>query len=84
LTIGKKLVKQQYLLNMSSQNGELPPTNGWDQLASWGTPANFNRFHIFASLLHRRRSAEVNQTLRNVWPFCGLLHYIYIIGALAP
>jgi len=26
--IGKKLVKQQYLLHMSSQYGELPPTNG--------------------------------------------------------
>jgi len=28
LTIGKKFVKQQYLLHMSSQDGELRPTNG--------------------------------------------------------
>ena len=28
LTIGKKLVKQQYLLHMSPQYGELRPTNG--------------------------------------------------------
>jgi len=27
-TIGKKLVKQQYLLQMFSQYGELRPTNG--------------------------------------------------------
>jgi len=28
----KKLVKQQYLLHMSSQYGELRPTSGWDRL----------------------------------------------------
>jgi len=50
-TIGKKLVKQQYLLHMSSQHGELRPTNGWDRLASLGTPANFNGFHVLRSLL---------------------------------
>jgi len=35
----------------------------------WGTPANFNGFHVLASLLHRRRSTEVNQTLHDVWPW---------------
>jgi len=40
----KKLVKQQYLLNMSSQYGELQPTNGWDRLASLGhVPNKFQR-----------------------------------------
>ena len=34
----------------------------------WRTPANFNGFRVFASLLHRRRSTGVNQTLQNVWP----------------
>ena len=33
----KKLVKQQYLLQISSQYGELQPTNGCYQLASLGT-----------------------------------------------
>jgi len=28
LTIGKKLAKQQYVLHMSPQYGELQPTNG--------------------------------------------------------
>ena len=49
-TIGKKLVKQQYLLYMFSQYGELRPT----EIVSlvWGTPANFNWFRVLASLLH--------------------------------
>jgi len=51
----------------------------------WGTPANFNRFCILASLLHQRRSTDANQTLHDVWPSPGLLHYVYIwgVGALA-
>jgi len=47
-TIGKKLVKQKYLLHMSSQYGELRPTNGRDRLA----------------LLHGTVVVGVSQTLR--------------------
>jgi len=36
----------------------------------WGTPANFNGVCVLASLLHRRRSTEVNKTLHDV---CRLL-----------
>jgi len=51
----------------------------------WGTPANFNGFRVLASLLQRRRSTEVNQTLHDVWPSPRLLHYIYIfVGLLLP
>ena len=32
---GKKLVKQQYMLQMSSQYGELRPTSGWDRSGSF-------------------------------------------------
>jgi len=42
-TIGKKLVKHQYLLHMSSQYGELRPTNGRDRLASLGHPSKFQQ-----------------------------------------
>ena len=62
-TIGKKLVKQQYLLHMCSQYGEL-----WGPLAAeivslvWGTPANFNGFCILAALLHRTLVVGVSQT----------------------
>ena len=37
----KKFVKQQYLLHMSSQYGELRPTSSWDRLASLGHPRKF-------------------------------------------
>ena len=46
----------------------------------WGTPANFNGIGVLASLLQRRRSTEVNQTLHDVYPSPGLVHYIYIFG----
>ena len=55
--------------------GPLAAEIGW---RVWGTPANFSGFCILASLLHRRRSSEVNQTLHDVWPSAGLVHYIYI------
>jgi len=51
-TIGKKLVKQQYLLHMSPQYGELRPTSGWDRSSSLGTPAKFSGFRVLAALLH--------------------------------
>jgi len=35
-TIGKKLVKQQYLLHISSQYGKLRPTSGWDRSSNLG------------------------------------------------
>jgi len=63
-TIGKKLVKQQYLLHM--------PYNmvNFDLLAAeivslvWGTPANFNGFRVLAALLHGTLVVGVSQTLR--------------------
>jgi len=53
-------------------------------LLVWGTPANFNRLRVLASLLQRRRSIEANQTLHDVWPSAARLHYIYIFGGCCP
>jgi len=83
-TIGKKLVKQQYLLHMSPQYGQLRPTNAEICLPAWGTPANFNGFRVLPSLLRRRRSSEANQTLHDVWPSPALAHYIYTFGGSCP
>jgi len=83
-TVEKKLVKQQYLLHMSPQSGELWSTNEWDPFGSLGHPSNFNGFRVLPSLLQRRRSPEANQTLHGVWPSPGLLHYIYIFGGCYP
>jgi len=49
-----------------------------------GAPANLNGFRVLASLLHRHRSTHVNQTLHYVWPFPGLVHYIYIFWGSWP
>jgi len=59
-TIGKKPVKQQYLVHMSWQYGKLRPTNGRDCCSRWGTLANFNEFCILSALLHWHSSTEVN------------------------
>ena len=50
--------------------GPLTAEIGW---RVWGTPANFNGFRVLASLLHRCRSTEVNQTLHDVWPSPGTI-----------
>ena len=55
--IRKKLVKQQYLLHMSSQYGELRPTNGWDRLAGLGHPIIFQRASRLGSVTARHSSS---------------------------
>jgi len=64
---------------MTLQYGELRPTSGCDR-SGLGTPANFNGFRVLAVLLQRRRSPEANQTLHDVWPSLGMVHYMYIFG----
>ena len=48
----KKLVKQQYVLHMFPQYGELSPLAAEIYPVVWGTPANFNGFRVLAVLLH--------------------------------
>ena len=78
----KKRIKQQYPLHMSSQYGELRPTEiGW---WVWGTPANFSGLRVLASLLHRRHSTKVNQTAWCLAVFWTGTLYIYtFLGATA-
>jgi len=64
LTIGKKLVKQQYLLHMSLQYGGLGPLAAEIVSLVWGIPGNFNGFRISAALLHCTVVVGVSQTLR--------------------
>ena len=44
-------------------------------LPVWGTPANFNEFRVLPLFLQRCRSSEANQTLLDVWPSPGLVHF---------
>jgi len=69
---------------MCPQYGELGSLVAEIGPVVWGTPANFNGFCVLATLLQRRRSTKADQTLHNVWPSPGLLHYIYIFGVYCP
>jgi len=53
----KKLVKQQYLLHMSSQYGKLRPTSDWDLLASLGHPIKFKRVSRLSSVTARHSTS---------------------------
>jgi len=61
--------------------GPLTAEIGW---RVWSTPTNFKGFRVMASLLHRRRSMKVSQTLHNVWPSSELVHYMHFWGLLSP
>ena len=56
-TIGKKLVKQQYVLQMSPQY-ELRPTSGWDRFVSLGHPCKFQWVLCLGSVIARHSSSE--------------------------
>ena len=60
-TVGKKLVKQQYLLHMFWQQ----PSSGWDLLASLGHPCKFQRVSCLGSITARHSSSGRQQTLRH-------------------
>ena len=53
----KKSIKQQYLLQMSLQYGELRPTNGWDRLAGLGHAIIFQRVSRLGSVTARQSSS---------------------------
>ena len=59
--------------------GLLTAETGW---RVWGTPANFNGFGVFASLLQRRRSLEANQTLHPCTMFGRLLGWYTVYAFL--
>ena len=52
IDIGKKLVKQQYVLHMSHNMVNFGPLTAETGSGVWGTPANFNWFRVLAVLLH--------------------------------
>jgi len=65
-TIGKKkLVKQQYISPTCPHNTvDFGPLTAEIRSGVWGTPANFNGFHVLAALLHGTLVVGVSQTLR--------------------
>jgi len=82
---GKKFVKQQHLLHMFSQHGELWPTNGRDQLASLRHPSKLQRISRLGFVT---APTSLN---RGQWNFAGCLAvswagtlYIHFRGLLPP
>jgi len=63
-TIGKKLVKQQYLLHTWPQYGELRPTSSWDRFGSLGHPSYFRWLPRLGSVTARHVVVGVCQTLQ--------------------
>ena len=61
-TVGKKLVKQQYLLYMSHNMVNFGPLATEIVSLVWGTPGNFNGFHVLAALLHGTLVVGVSQS----------------------
>ena len=77
-TIDKNLLNSNISSTCSHNMVNFDPLMAEIVSGVWGIPANFNGFRVFASLLHRRRSTEVNQTLHDVWPSPALVYYTYI------
>jgi len=63
-TIEKKLVKQQCVLHMSSQYGELRPANGWDRSGSLRHPCKFQWVLHLGSITAWHLVVSVSQTLQ--------------------
>ena len=64
-TIGKKLVMQQYVLQMSHDMVNFGPLVAEIDPVVWGTPANFHGFRVLAALLHGSQVVGVSQSLRH-------------------
>jgi len=63
-TIGIKLVKQQYLLQMPHNMVNFSPLAAEIRWRVWSTPANLNGFRVLAALLLGPVVVGVSQTLR--------------------
>ena len=59
-----KLVKQQYLLQMSSQYGERRPTNDWDRFISLGHSRKFQQVSHLGSVTARHSWCCLLQIMR--------------------
>ena len=84
-TVRKKLVKQQYLLQMSPQYGELWPTNSSDRLGSLWHPSKFQRVSClsFVTAATSLTGGQPNIARCLAVSWAGTL-YIHFRGLLPP
>ena len=53
----KKTIKQQHVLQISPEYGELRPTSGWNIYGSLGHPSEFQRLSRLGSVIARQSSS---------------------------
>ena len=84
-TIEKKIIKQQYLLQMSLQYGKLRPTNGWNWVVSFGHPSEFQRVLRlgFVTAATSLTGGHPNFA-RYLAMSCVVTLYMYILGGSCP
>ena len=83
-TIGKNLLNGNICSICLYNMVNFSPVTAEILLASLGHPSKFQRVRVLASLLQRRRSTKVNQTLYDVWPSPALVYCIRILGSCCP
>jgi len=70
----KKLVKQQYVVQMSQQYGELRPTSSWDRFVTLGHPTKFQLRYCTACSSGRQPNFVALNRGRHLclagWPSC--------------
>jgi len=76
----KTPIKQQYLLHMFPQYGELRSTNGWDWFTSLGHPNKFQRVSRLAFVTAATSLTVGQPNFHDVWPSPGLVLCICIFG----
>jgi len=80
----KNSAKQQYLLHMSSQYGELWSTDGWDQLASLGHHIRFQRVSRLGFVVPTSLNLGQPNFARWLAVFWAGTLYIHFRGLLPP
>jgi len=75
----KKIVRQQYLLHISSQYGELRPTSGWDRFVSLGHRSKFERVSrlrlVTTATSLNKSQPNFAQCLTVFWPATLYIHF---------
>jgi len=77
-TIGKNLLSSNISSTCPHNMVNFGPLAAEIVSLVWGARGNFNGFRVLATLLQRRRSTEVNQTLHYVWPSPAAPGTLYI------
>ena len=80
----KTLVKQQYLLHMSSQYGELRPVNGWDRFRRLRHPGKFQQVSRLAFVTAATSLTGGQSNFAWCLAVSWLLHYMYNFGGCCP